>query len=202
MVTQILYIHGGMTFKDRSEIIHWLKSLEISLEGKKKWRDEYLTKSLGDNFQIIKPRMPLSDDAQYEEWKVWFEKHLEILDDKLILIGTSLGGVFLAKYLSENKINKQIISTYLIAPPFDGDLIGEDLVGGFELADDLSLITKQCGKVRLMFSKDDDCVPVSHADKYQAKLPEAKYIIYESKGGHFQIEEFPEIVNMIKEDVK
>ena len=44
-------------------------------------------------------------------------------------------------------------------------------------------------------------VPVAHAEKYRRKLPNAHIVIYKSKGGHFQIEKFPEIVAMIKRDV-
>lgn len=53
-----------------------------------------------------------------------------------------------------------------------------------------------------MFSKDDDCVPVNHAEKYREKLPNANIVIYESKNGHFNIEEFPEIIESIKNDLK
>ncbi len=53
-----------------------------------------------------------------------------------------------------------------------------------------------------MFSKDDDVVPVSHAEKYRNKLPNAKIAIYKSKNGHFKISKFPEIVGMIKEEVR
>ena len=54
----------------------------------------------------------------------------------------------------------------------------------------------------MMFSKDDEVVPVSHAEKFRKKLKNAKFIIYESKNGHFKISEFPEIVELIKTDVK
>ena len=53
-----------------------------------------------------------------------------------------------------------------------------------------------------MFSTDDNCVPVSHAEKYGKKLKNAKIIIYKSKNGHFKITKFPEIVKMIKNDIK
>jgi predicted alpha/beta hydrolase family esterase len=53
-----------------------------------------------------------------------------------------------------------------------------------------------------MFSKDDDVVPLSHAEKYRKKLNKANIIIYKSKNGHFRIAEFPEIVKMIKRDVQ
>ena len=52
-----------------------------------------------------------------------------------------------------------------------------------------------------MFSKDDPLVPVAHAQKYQDKLPNAKVITYESKNGHFIIDTFPELVQLIKQDI-
>jgi len=124
------------------------------------------------------------------------------LKNNIILIGSSLGGIFLARYLSENKFPKKILSTYLICPLFDNSLEGGDLVGGFKLKPDLSLLEKQSKNLYLMFSKDDDIVPISHAEKYRKKLKNANIIIFGSKNGHFKISEFPEIVKMIKDDVK
>lgn len=200
--TQIFVIHGGMTFKNQKDYLNHLKTRKISIEEKIRWTDDYLKKSLGKNFEIIKPRMPLADNAKYSEWKIHFERHFPYLRNNIILIGSSLGGIFLAKYLSENKFPKRILSTYLICPPFDDICPGEDLVGGFELKSDLTLIEKNSKNVYLLFSKDDDVVPISHADKYRKKLKNAKIVIYESKNGHFKISEFPEIIKMIKSDVK
>lgn len=199
--TQILFIHGGTTFKNHDDYIDYLKNRRISIDEKVRWSDDYLKEKLKDSCKIIKPRMPLKDNAKYDEWKIFFERYFDLLDDKIILIGTSLGGIFLAKYLSENILPKNIISTYLVCPPFDNSLEGEDFVGGFELGNDLSLIEKNCKNVTLLFSKNDNCVPISHAKKYEKKLPKAKIVIYENKNGHFQIEEFPEIVEMIQKDL-
>ena len=199
---QIFIIHGGMTFKNKKDYLHFLKTREVSIEGKIRWTDEFLKKKLGNNFEIIKPRMPLQDYAKYEEWKIHFENFFPQLRNNIILIGSSLGGIFLAKYLSENKFPKKILSTYLICPPYDNSLPHEDLVGGFKLKGDLSLIEKNSKNLYLMFSKDDDVVPVSHAEKFRKKLKNANIIIYESKNGHFKISEFPEIVKMINADVK
>ncbi|RME78074.1 hypothetical protein D6774_02355 [Candidatus Woesearchaeota archaeon] len=198
---QVLFVHGGTTFKSREEFLDYLRNKPLQITPRKKWSAEYLTQALGEDFDIIRPSMPLKENAQYEDWKIWFERYLELCSDELILIGNSLGGIFLAKFLSENQLNKKIRSTYLICPPFDNDLDGEDLVGGFELGDDLSLLEEQGGKLTLLFSKDDPCVPPRHAHKYREKLPRARIIVYESKNGHFQVEEFPELVEMIREDV-
>ena len=119
---QILMIHGGMTFKNRKNYLKYLKTRNISLESKKTWSKEYFDEELGKKFQIIRPRMPLQDNAQYEDWKIWFERHIPYLKNNVILIGGSLGGIFLAKYLSENKFPRKILATFLICPPFDNTL--------------------------------------------------------------------------------
>lgn len=199
---QLFTIHGGMTFKNKGDYLNFLKNREVSIKPRVRWSDEYLTKKLGNEFEIIRPRMPLQDDAKYKEWKIHFERHFPELRNNIILIGSSLGGIFLAKYLSENRFPKKIRATYLICPPFDDTLSGEDLVGGFKLKPDLSLIEKNSPNLYLMFSQDDDVVPIAHAEKYREKLKKSKIIIYKSKNGHFDIPEFPEIIKMIKSDVK
>lgn len=200
--TQILIIHGGETFKKRKDYLNYLKNREVSLEKRKSWSREYLDEKLGKNFEIIRPRMPLQENAKYEEWKIWFERFIPLLRNGVILVGNSLGGIFLAKYLSENKFPKKILSVYLTCPPFDNTHSLEDLVGGFKLKSDLSLIEKNCKDVTLMFSADDPVVPLYHAEKYREKLRNSKIIIYKSKNGHFLVPTFPEIIKMIKEDTK
>lgn len=206
--TQIFFIHGGMTFKNQKDYLHFLKTRQIRLEKKNYWSVEYLDKQLGKNFGIVRPRMPLQDNAKYNDWKVYFERFIPYMRNDVILIGASLGGIFLAKYLSEHKFPKKILSTYLVCPPFDDTLDGptvkikEDLVGGFKLKSDISLLEKNSKNLVLMFSKDDDVVPISHAEKYKKKLKNPKIIVYNSKNGHFKISKFPEIVKMIKNDVR
>ena len=103
MKKQIFLIHGGMTFKNKKSYLHFLKTRKISIKEKIRWSDDYLRKKLGKKFEVIKPRMPLQDNARYNEWKINFERYFPKLRNGVILIGSSLGGIFLAKYLSENK---------------------------------------------------------------------------------------------------
>lgn len=200
--TQILIVPGGMTFKNHKDYLNYLKTREISIEKKIRWSGDYFDKAMGRNFQIIRLTMPLADNAKYEDWKIHFERYFPQLRKNIILIGGSLGGIFLAKYLSEHKFPKKILSTYLICPPFNDMLKEEDLVGGFKLKSNLFLLEKNSKNLCLLFSKDDDVVPVSHAKKYMNKLKKAKFVIFKSKNGHFRVSRFPEIVRMIKNDVK
>ncbi|NCC71549.1 hypothetical protein EOM09_08310 [bacterium] len=200
---QILYIHGGGTFKNNEEYIEYLKTREIKIEETERWSDEYFDKKLSKKFKMIKPKMPCKENAKYEEWKIQFERYLEKIDQNLVLIGTSLGGIFLAKYLSENTLNKNIISTYLIAPPFDAKSVNEkEIYGGFELKDNLEKIEENCKKVVFMFSKNDNVVNISAKTGYQEKLKKSEFIEFEDKNGHFKISKFPEIIEMLKEDYK
>ncbi|MFA5355364.1 MAG: alpha/beta hydrolase [Candidatus Paceibacterota bacterium] len=199
---QILVIHGGMTFKNEKDYLNYLRTKEVSTSKKTYWAPGYLEKALGRNFEVIAPRMPLQDNAKYRDWAILFKRYLSLLKGKFILIGSSLGGIFLAKYLSENKLSKKALSVYMVCPPFDNTLPEEDLVGGFVLKNDLSLIEKNSRNIYLLFSKDDDVVPVFHAEKYRKKLSSNVHmIIYKSKNGHFNIPRFPEIVKLIKADV-
>ena len=196
--SQIFIIHGGTTLKNDKDYLHYLKNRKIKLQRKASWTGDYLDKELGSKFEIIRPRMPLQDNAQYRDWKIHFERHEPYLRDNVILIGSSLGGIFLAKYLSEQKFSKKILAAFLVCPPFDNTVVGEDLVNGFKLKSNLSLLEKNCKNTYLMFSKNDDCVPVSHAEKYRDKL-NANIIIYKNKNGHFKISKFPEIIKIIKD---
>lgn len=198
---QVFMIHGGMTFKTKKDYLRFLKNREVSVTGESHWGREFLDKQLGDDFEIIRPRMPLQDNARYEDWKIHFERYFPQLRDDIILIGNSLGAIFLAKYLSENKFPKKVLSTYLVCPPYDDTLPSEDLVGGFKLDSDLSLIEKTVANLYLMFSEDDEVVPVSQSKKYAKKLRNARIMIFKNKNGHFKVSEFPEIIKMIKKDI-
>ena len=51
-------------------------------------------------------------------------------------------------------------------------------------------------KIFLYHSKDDPVVPFSHAEKFMQYL-DAELLVFEDKG-HFQVEEFPELLANIK----
>jgi len=198
---QVLVIHGGMTFKNEKDFLHYiLRERGVRLGNKKHWSGDPLQKVLGKKFQVTNPRMPLQDYSQYRHWKPYFERFLPLLGRNFILIGESLGAIFLAKYLSEHKLKNKALSVYLVCAPFDNTLPHEDLVGGFTLKNDLSRLENNTKNLYLLFSKNDNVVPVSHAEKYRKKLKNAQIMIYKNKNGHFDIPNFPEIVRMIQKD--
>ncbi|MFZ4632292.1 MAG: alpha/beta hydrolase [Patescibacteria group bacterium] len=195
---QIFFVHGAESFRTYTDYLSYLKNREVSLGKWVNWRDAYLDKHLGRDFEISRPRMPNPDNAQYSEWKINFENYIKLLRDGVILIGVSMGGIFLTKYLSENKFPKKISALIVVATPYDGSLAGEYFGGGFKLKSDISLIEKNCKNVNLFFSSNDEVVPLIHAEKYKSKLKQAKIFILDDKNGHFRVETFPEIVKLVK----
>ena len=61
--------------------------------------------------------MPNENDPEYQLWHVRIGKELTALAADVILIGHSLGGSFLLKYLSEEKVEKTVAGVFLIAAP-------------------------------------------------------------------------------------
>lgn len=198
MKQQIFLIHGGDPRESYESYLEILKKYPISFERhglRQKGFQENLAECLGENFEVIRPEMPDKRNAKYIEWKIWFEKFFPFLKDGVILIGSSLGGTFVAKYLSENQFPKKLKVVILIAGCFE-DLPDEKLLD-FALPKSLKNFDQQAEKIILYHSKDDNVVPFSHLVKFQEALPKATVRIFESCG-HFDQEEFPELVEDIK----
>lgn len=199
MPKQVFLIHGGDVWKTYEDYLAFLKRKEVDFEyhGLRKpgWQ-ENLASRLGDEFQVVRPQMPSKPNSKYEEWKIWFEKFFPFLNDEVILVGSSLGGTFLAKYLAENQFPKKIKAVFLLAACFD-DLPEEPLLD-FSLPKSLEKIQSQCEKIVLYQSKDDEVVPFSHLAKFQQALPKATVRVFEDRG-HFNQEELPELVHDIKD---
>jgi hypothetical protein len=198
MKQQIVIIHGGTPFDAYEDYLSYLKNQEISLDRlrpRKDWK-EALSRELAENFDILMPQMPSKTNACYKEWKIWFERIIPLLNKELIFIGHSLGGIFLAKYLSENDLPKKIKATILVAAPFDDEKSGRSLAD-FKLPSSLERFAKQGGKIYLLQSKDDPEVLPEQLEKYKQALSNAKTMVFDDRG-HFNQESFPEIIELIK----
>ena len=198
MKRQVVVIRGGDVFDTYKEYLKFLKNYKIDFKklGMKGWKSN-LEKDLGKGFEVILPVMPNFMNAKYKEWKIMFEKFFPYLKNNLILLGHSLGGIFLAKYLSENKFPKKIKAVFLVSAPFD-DKDANYSLGDFKLPKKLDRFQKQSPKIFLYHSKDDPVVPFVDLEKYKRALPKAKVVVFK-KRGHFGQSKFPEIVKAIKE---
>lgn len=196
MKKQVLLVHGGDSFNTYEDYIEFLNGFKIdSLDYFKgiNWKNNLQT-DLGKNFEVICPQMPNKMNARYKEWKIWFEKIIPFLEDGIILIGHSLGGTFLAKYLSENNLPVKISGLHLVAAVFDDE--SDEPLMDFSLGSSLENISKQVLKIFLYYSKDDKIVPFGELEKYKSSIPSARSFVFEDMG-HFNQEKFPEIIKEI-----
>ncbi|MCF7815802.1 MAG: alpha/beta hydrolase [Candidatus Pacebacteria bacterium] len=198
---QIVFIHGGNAYSEYKNFLEWLRVKEIEdplEEGVfKKWQPTLRT-SLSQSYDVYYPAMPNSKNAKYEEWKIWFERHHAFLRDGVTLIGHSLGGYFLAKYLSEEKMPVSVHALYFLAAPFENDDFGGEDGGDFAFdSQNLHRLALQVDGVYIFHSKDDSVVPYTHALKYAEALPGAELVSFEDKN-HFLHEKFPEIIEHIQ----
>lgn len=196
MRQQVLVIHGGTTFDNYEKYLEYLKNEEISLDRltQKGWK-ENLQEGLGNDFDVILAKMPNKNNAKYIEWAIYFNKLISLFNDDLVLIGHSLGGIFLAKFLSENILSTKVKKLILIAAPFNG--VNEDeSLGDFILTDNLEKIQEQCREIILIHSKDDNVVSYEESIKYRKNLKNSTLITFENKG-HFGQDFFPEIKELL-----
>jgi predicted alpha/beta hydrolase family esterase len=195
---QVVLIHGGEDFVSYEAYISSLKAEQVAITDflpKHRWRNA-LPERLGTDYQVFTPDMPNKRNAHYEEWKIWFEKMEPFLLDDVILAGHSLGGIFLAKYLSENIFPKRIKSTILISAPYDSDGL-EPPLADFALTNPLTKFLEQAGDIYIIHAEDDPVVPFSHAHKYLEELSSARLVELKT-GQHFSQPELPELVELIR----
>lgn len=201
---QVFYIHGGSAYTHYEDYIYDLKNQPLRSasdeEKATRWTNT-LRSDLGSDYQVFTPSMPGNRNAQYEEWKIWFERHFEYLHNDVILVCWSLGAMFISRYLSEYETPFSVKGLFLLAAPFDyfvTEGCRED--GGDFYADVAKVpnIAKRVENIYILHSKDDFVVPYEHALKYKEALPEAELVTFADKN-HFLVEELPELVTLIKE---
>jgi predicted alpha/beta hydrolase family esterase len=199
MKQQVLLIHGGDPQESYEAYLEFLKNYPVRLERhalRQPGYQEILASDLGENFEVLFPEMPNKRNAKYVEWKIWFEKFLPFLRDDVILIGGSLGAIFLAKYLAENNLPKRIKALFLLAGPAM-DNPPEYKLYDFALPEDLSKFVSQAPKVFLYHSQDDSVVPFKDLEFYKHLFPEATVRVFTDRG-HFNVERIPELIADIK----
>jgi len=204
MKKQVFYVHGGDSFTKPEDFLQYIQTKTIrDLPGsikEKSWK-KALPLDLGEEYEVFMPEMPNRHNAHYAEWKIWFERHFEYLRDGVILVGCSLGAMFLAKYLAENKPPFKIAKLYLLAGP-GGDwplqLDGNDCLSFKVSAEAASHIAKMAENIEIWHSEDDFLVPYTEAYWYQKHVQGAKLRLFKDKN-HFLLPELPELIADIKQ---
>jgi len=192
---QIVIVHGGSSFNNYENYLNNLKNSQLHYERLlwvQKWRDWLAQEMVVAD--VLLPDFPNKQNADYTEWKIYFEKLLTLLGDDVQLVGYSLGAMFLAKYLHESPLSSPVRRLVLVSPCYDDESV-EDL-GSFRVTSAIGL-EKSAEEIHLFHSKDDPVVPFTELAKFQRDLPTAKVHIFEDRNHFFQ-PTFPELKELLK----
>lgn len=200
MKQQLFYMHGGDAYQTHEAFLEVLKNRPLrtpfGIVGKS-WH-QTLREDLEEGFEVLTPLMPNKQNARYEEWKIWFERHFEFIRDDVILLGWSLGGIFFAKYLSENEVPFKVKHLLLLAAPFSSLDLKDVDCGDFVLDPELvATLHSKVADITIVHSTDDFVVPYDHARIYKQLLPVSSLVTYKDKN-HFLVENFPELIALLK----
>lgn len=190
--TSIIIIGGGNSYKTDREYLKALNFYPPKLyDNHSDWKSTIFN-TFSEFNQVLIPTMPSKDNAKYSNWKIVFEKVLKLTNDRIILIGHSLGGNFLQRYLSENVINKTIVELDFVAGCLN--------IGDFGEGKNWNQINNKADQINIWHSSDDKVVDVKKADYYNGNLPKSNIYIFEDRG-HFNSPNFEELINNISNNL-
>jgi len=167
MKRQILFIQGGGEGAHRADAL-----LAASL-----------ARELEADCEVRYPEMPNEGSPDYFAWRRRLAQELATMEGKLILVGHSLGGAMLVKFLAEDGAPRGTAGIFLIAAPFVGK-------GGWE-GDELKLPASVGDRLpknvplHLYHSRDDEIVPFSHLGLFAREFPTG--IIHQLDGRNHQL---------------
>jgi uncharacterized protein len=167
MRKRVLFIHGGGEGAYEED-----RQLAASLQD-----------VLGAAYDVRCPKMPHEDLPVYQAWKGRIAKELDALEGEVVLVGHSLGGSILLKYLSEEEVEKPVAGLFLVAVPYWG--VEDWEVGEYALREDFASKILREMMVFLFHSRDDEVVPFTHAALYAEKLPRATVREFDGRGHQF-----------------
>lgn len=153
---------------------------------------ERLQLSLGSAYTVSYPAMVDEGNAPYEAWVEQIEDALAVLDGPVILLGHSVGGSVLAKYVAEAADRIQIAGVFLLAAPFwGGDGWRYDGYQELELPPATAEISPTTTPIFLYHCQDDEVVPVAHLGLYRTRLTGAVGRVLDSGGHQFETDLAP-----------
>src|SRR5688572_19556501 len=79
-----------------------------------------LKESLGNNYVLHHPLMPDAENPRYVDWKMAIQAMLPVGGNKVAIVGHSLGGSVMLKYLSEGLCQVPVAGLFLVAAPYWG----------------------------------------------------------------------------------
>ncbi len=156
----------------------------------------YLKEQLSDSIEIVHPKMPFPEAPESSLWLDRIDSEIHRHDCDWILVGHSLGGSVLLKYLSERLLENNIRGLFLIASPYwgaDENWQWDD----FELDELFHLKLPAIREIHLYHSIDDEVVPATHMEVYASRFYDPKVRFFKGQN-HYFAKPFPQLLEDIR----
>jgi hypothetical protein len=137
--------------------------------------------------EVIVPHFPTPEGQDLGNWMYHFSKYMDLIDESTVMIGHSLGPLFILSVLERIKV--KIRASYFVAG-FAGAL-GRDQFDSinktfFDKEFDWETIKKNCSRFVLYNSDDDPYVPIEQGKSLARRLNGEMKVI--ASAGHFNAE--------------
>jgi serine hydrolase len=144
-----------------------------------------LGRALDGDYEVQFPQMPNEHNASYLAWQAEIDSRLAAMQGWVALVGHSVGGSVLLKYLCDQKPTRQFAGVFVIAAPYWG---ASEFWSWDEAALPADAAVRLAGDWPLIFyqSRDDEIVPFAHLAMYAAKLPRATIREFAGRGHQFK----------------
>ena len=133
---------------------------------------ESLRQQLGQDYEILYPRMPSEDDPSYAPWKTTLETVFGTLEDGAILVGHRWVERFSSKCSRSNSRRREFGAIVLIAAPFVGD--GGWSADDLQFPPDLGARLPKGVPIHFYHGLEDEVAPPSHLERYARAVPQAR----------------------------
>ncbi len=177
---KIVLLHGWGGSKDE-RFFSWLDGELIRLGHK-----------------VVRFNFPDTDNPNQEAWIKEISKQVGYVNGKTMLVGFSLGGVSILRFLEGLDEDATIAGAYLLGTPAANPGYPE-IEDFFKTDFDWQHINSVCKNFNVYSSSNDEVVPAEHGQKLAAKLNTQVKTIKDA--WHFNLETIPELLVNINEDI-
>jgi len=199
MKQQVIFLNGAVPKENYEDYYDFLRSRDYNPyeEVFHNW-NKTLGEKLWENYEYL--RAPFGDIkfADYEAWKIMFEKMFPYFREDIVIATNSLGSTFILKYIWENEFPVRIQKLFLIAPAIADT--PEEKLGSFifDIEHVYSRVQRWAKQIYIYHSRDDTTVPFEQGLELWSFFPEAIFRDFDNRGHFFMEAELPEIIEDIK----
>lgn len=164
-------------------------------EGWRPWLGKALVKH---GIEFINPQMPNTQYPQLSEWLPFLRNIIGRPDTETLLIGHSLGGIMILRYLESLQNDEEVGGVVLVAG-FTDDLGIPELSNFFATSIDWSKIKTHVEKVVSIESDNDPYNLAKYNDEFKKHLNSETMLLHDRShfSGDDGITEFPEALHAL-----